>query len=112
MLLLTRIYNNLPTNRKTAEVGMKIHKFDHAVMSESEFDNFKQWVTQTVEVANEMYPRTKKLHVTGMWRSSIVIRLDGSEQCLSMTFDTLGRAYSEIIGEVLGDEKLPVWECE
>ena len=112
MLLLTRIYNNLPTNRKTAEVDMKVHKFDHAVMSDAEFDKFKAWLTQMVAVANERYPRTKKLHVTGMGRSSIVVRLDGSEQCLSMSFDTLGRAYSEIVEEVSGDGKLPVWECE
>lgn len=112
MLLLTRIYNNLPRNRKTAEVDMLVHKFDHAVMSYAEFHNFKEWLTQTVEVMNERYPNTRKIYVSGIGTKSISIRLDGSEQCLSMTFDTLGRAYSEIVEEVSGDEKLPVRECE
>lgn len=113
MLLLTRIYNNLPTNRKTAEVDMKIHKFDHAVMSEVDFDDFKKWLTSEVEAANERYPRTKKLYVSGRGYGGIVVRLDGSEQCLSISFDQLGRKYKEIIEDLTPKDGMPpAWDID
>ncbi|MBQ2797542.1 MAG: hypothetical protein IJF01_07415 [Tidjanibacter sp.] len=100
--ILAHYYNNLPKNRKAAELAEFTGKFRWATFSFEEWQRFGKLLTKMVEEKNAKYSQTKTFHVTTFFEEysaggpHISIRLDGSDHTLSMGFEVVGKSYTEI----------------
>lgn len=100
--ILAHYYNNLPRNRKAAELAEFTGKFRWATFSFEELQRFSKLLPKMVEEKNAKYPQTKTFHVTTFFDKysvrgpHISIRFDGSDQTLSMGFEVVGKSYTEI----------------
>ena len=93
--LITRVYNNLPNNRKNDELSRICRKFIHAELTEREYRSLVEDVRQLVERANAKYPRTTALWVRE-WSDVISIALDRSDKSLSISITPIEGNYETI----------------
>lgn len=93
--LITRVYNNLPNNRKNDELSRICRKFIHAELTEREYRSLVEDVRQLVERANAKYPRTTALWVRE-WSDGISIALDRSDKSLSISITPIEGNYETI----------------
>lgn len=93
--LITRVYNNLPSNNKNNELSNICRKFVHVELTESENKSFVQDLRQLVARCNEKYPRTTPLWVHE-WSDGISVALDGSDKALSITLAPIESSYVTI----------------
>ena len=82
--LITRVYNNLPSNNKNNELSNICRKFLYAELTEFEYNIFVEEVQLLVARSNEKYPRTTPLWVR-KWTDGISVALNGSDKSLSIT---------------------------
>lgn len=92
---ITRVYNNLPSNRKNDELSRICRKFIHAELTEREYRSFVEDVRQLVERANAKYPRTTALWVRE-WSYGISIALDRSDKSLSISITPIEGNYETV----------------
>ena len=93
--LITRVYNNLPNNRKNDELSRICRKFIHAELTEREYRSLVEDVRQLVERANAKYPRTTALWVRE-WSDGISIAPDRSDKSLSISITPIEGNYETI----------------
>ena len=93
--LITRVYNNLPSNSKNDELSRICRKFIHAELTEREYRSLVEDVRQLVEKANSKYCRTTPLWVRE-WGDGISIALDRSDKSLSISITPIEGNYETI----------------
>lgn len=97
--LITRVYNNLPSNRKNDELSRICRKFIHAELTEREYRSLVEDVRQLVERANAKYPRTTALWVhewVDEWIDEISIVFGRSDKSLSISITPIEGNYETI----------------
>lgn len=93
--LITKVYNNLPNNKKNNELSRICRMCEHMELTDTDFANFVEDLTQLVERANAKYPRTTPLWVR-KWNDCIGIALDKSDKSLSITLIPVKGSYKTI----------------
>lgn len=100
--LITRVYNNLPSNNKNNELSNICRKFLYAELTEFEYKSFVEDVQYLVARSNEKYPRTTPLWVR-KWTDGISVALDRSDKSLSIMITPITGDYETIKEAILNE---------
>lgn len=102
--LLTRVYNNLPKNNKTANLEKELRLCIGTEYNEDEYRKFGQWFSELVESFNQRYDRTTPLTplTTDSYFSA---QLPNTDKCICLNFELIKRTYPELMRDVLGQDR-------
>lgn len=96
-VIITRLHNNLPDNRKSREVSAFLRRLVHTTFTGEEFAQFIDDLTELVEALNAKYRTTKPYYVTGSpGDNSVGVRLDGSDKSIYAVLCPIGKSYTDI----------------
>lgn len=95
-IIITRVSNSLPKNKKSEEIDWYMRKLEHVTFTPDEYKDFVEELRLIVEFLNGKYPRTKPFFVFESLRThSVGVRVDGTCEGLYASLYEIGASWTE-----------------
>ena len=102
--VLTRVYNNLPPNKKQKELDFICRLYIGTECTPEELRDFYQNFKKVVESLNQRYSRTTALE-THKGVHYFSAKLPGTDKSICLNFEPIKRTYPELMRYVLGQDR-------
>lgn len=95
MKLITNFHDNLPANKKNKEVAEILRKLVGTLLEDREYSELVNRLEKLVDVANALYPKTRKLWVRTC-ANSIALALDGTDKSMWLAIHTVEHRWDDV----------------